>query len=356
MIRTALFGLGNVAERIHLPACASVAELEVIGASEPRRERRAAMAERFSLPAVYADSAELLERERPELVIVGTPPDSHRELCLLALRSGADVLCEKPFMRTVEESDEVIAEAERAGRLLAVNTQYRHMAIYREARARWASGDLGRLFFIQCWQQMFHPASFETLAWRADLERSTLFEFGTHALDLLAFLFGALPVSITAHTPRVRSEFSSDVLVQATLRFPEERLATLAFNRVSHAPERYLEMRLDGDDASMRLSLGGVARAGLDLVRHRGQRAVRARASLVKGGEARIETGTRSRVIAREATTAFDRATADHLRELLPRRGGSEEDRLGSARHAREILRTALAGYESAESGRTVEL
>jgi len=134
------------------------------------------------------------------------------------------------------------------------------------------------------------------------------------------------------------------------LRFPEERLATLALNRVSHAPNRYLEMRLDCERASVRISLGGIARAALDwsyLIR----RPI-FRLTIVKGGEARAETGGRSRVVARDATRAYASATAAHLRKFI----GEIQSGKGSndaARHAREVLRTVFACYESARTGQT---
>ena len=116
-----------------------------------------------------------------------------------------------------------------------------------------------------------------------------LFEFGTHPLDLLCFFFGNLPVSITAHTPRPAPGLEADVIVQATLRFPGERMATLMLNRVSRAPERYLEMRIDCEKASLRISFGGLARASLSWSRSLGRPA--GRFSLVRGGEARLESG-----------------------------------------------------------------
>ncbi len=356
MVRTAILGLGNVAERIHLPACRALAEIDVVAASEPSEKRRQTMQRRFAVPAVYQDSHELLERERPELVLVGTPPDSHRELCLAALGAGADVVCEKPFMPTVEEADEVIQEAKRLGRWVAVNTQYRQMAIYRKTRECLERGDFGRAYFIQCWQQMFHPPEFEKLEWRARLQRSTLFEFGTHALDLVCYLFDSLPETLSAHVPRVRAEFRSDVLVQLSLGFPGERVATLAFNRVSHAPERYLEMRVDCEDASLRLSLGGVARAGVDLVRHQRGRRLRSRISFVRGGEARVEAGGRSWVLAKEPQMAFASATAELLKGFLERRNSGGEPTYSGVERAREILRIALSGYRAAASRETLSL
>ncbi len=354
-VRTALLGLGNVAERIHIPACRAIPEIDLVAASEPCADRREEMRRRFGLPAVYPDSGELLEKEGPELVLVGTPPDSHRELCLAALRSGADVVCEKPFMLSVAEADEVIAEAKARRRRITVNTQYRYMEIYRRTRERLERGDFGRLFFLQCWQQMFHPPAFEKLAWRSQLKRSTLYEFGAHPLDLICTFFGALPETVNANIPRVRAEFDSDVLVQLSLRFPGERLATMALNRVSHAPERYLEMRLDCEEASIRISLGGVARAGVEILRHRGRSRLQARWCLVKGGEARLEAGARSRALVREPRLAFASATREHLREFLRQRA-SPELSWAAAEHAREVLRTIFAGYESAETERTVRV
>lgn len=356
MLRTAIIGLGNAAERLHIPACRALNEIVIVGACEPREQRRADIQRRFNIPRVYATPEELIEREQPELVLIGTPPDLHRDHCLLALRAGADVLCEKPFVPTVADADTVIAEAKRLGRAITLNTQYRHMRIYRETQQRLAEGEFGRLFFVQCWQQMFHPPAFEKLEWRRTLRQSTLFEFAPHALDLICFFFNALPSAIQAHTPQARPEYDSDVLVQATLRFPEERLATLALNRVSHAPERYLEMRLDCERASLRLSLGGVARASLEVVRNTGRSRPSARLSFVRGGEARIERSSRSKLLTNESQAAFASATAANLRAFLTDRARTDGSRYQSIEHAREVLRTALAGYESAQSGQTVQL
>jgi predicted dehydrogenase len=355
MIRAAIFGLGKVVEQIHLPACHVVDEIQVVAGCEPVAERREYMKRRFNLPAVYEDAETMIEAEKPELVIVATPPDSHKDLTLLALNHGSHVLCEKPFMRSVAEADEVIAAAEQQNRLLAVNNQYRYMATYRETQKRLAAGEYGRLFFLQCWQQMFHPGATDATKWRSELKQSTLYEFGSHSLDLISYFFEALPVALNAVMPRSLPQYDSDVLVQMTLHFPDERLATLAFNRVSRAPERYLEMRLDCEKESLRLSLGGVARASLNMNRYQNRVRPTIRFSYVKGGEARAEVGAQSRVIAKEPQSAFASATAAHLRELLTaiRQPTISHER---AYHAREILRTIFAGYESNRRRSTVNV
>jgi predicted dehydrogenase len=351
MVRVGIIGLGGVADRIHLPACVQVGGIELAGAAEPVRETREAMAAKHRLGRVFDSAEELLGAVKPDVVLIGAPPESHHSLCRLALENGAHVFCEKPFMQSLQEADDIIALARRQRRLVAVNNQYRYMEVYRRTRQRLAAGDFGRLYAVQCWQQMYHPPANEKVAWRRSLKRSTLFEFGTHALDLICFLFDDLPGSLAASIPRVRPEYDSDVLVQMSLRFPDERLATLMLNRVSHAPERYLEMRLDCEQASLRLSLGGVARASLEWSGRLGRPT--GRWSFVRGGEAREEGGGRSSAYVKQTQPGFMPATAAHLRHFL---GEIQTDPLDyrAVEHAREVLRLALAGYEAAASGEVV--
>jgi predicted dehydrogenase len=351
-MKVALIGLGGVAERIHLPAVASLRGLTLVGAVEPSPETARRVGERWSIPVVLPGVEGLLEKTKPDLVIVGSPPHAHFENVRDVLERGAHVLCEKPFASTIEEADELIALARKTGRLLAVNNQYRYMEPYAEVARRLASGEIGPLYQAQVWQQMFHPPERET-NWRAALSRYTLFEFGTHPLDLLSLFFGSHPIAVTARTPRVPHGHASDVLAVALLDYPGGGVATLNLHRVSRAPERYLEMRLDTREASLRVSLGGVARASLDWSKSRGRPILRA--SLVRGGEARLERDGRSRVLARSPRSELAPATARHLSHLVERiqRGDVVPS---AAIHAREVLRTVFAAYESAETGATVRL
>ena len=350
MMRIAIIGLGRVSEQIHLPACAMLPNVEIVATCEPDRDRRRSVAKRFGIPAQYETPEALFEKEKPDIVIIGTPPHLHRDHCLLAIENGAHVLCEKPFVQNVKEADEVIEAAEQHRLSVVVNNQYRYMKIYRYVQEQIKNGDFGKPFLIQCWQQMFHPPS-EEKNWRASLQNFILLEFGTHPVDLISFFFDDLPISISAHTPQRQGALKTDVVVQATLRFSEQRLATLMCNRISHASERYFEMRIDCEKASFRISFGGLARAALDWSRVSGRPV--ARFSLVKGGEARMEAQGRSQLLVKERTEGRPRATAILLEELIKsiQSGVIIKDRV---RHARDILQVILAGYESARSGETV--
>ncbi|HXE05286.1 MAG TPA: Gfo/Idh/MocA family oxidoreductase [Bryobacteraceae bacterium] len=350
--RVAIAGLGGAAERIHLPACRAVSEIEVVGACEIDEKRRKAMASRFGLACTFETCEEMLAAVSPDLVIVGTPPESHYSLSELALDAGAHVFCEKPFMSSIAEADRIIELARHNRRLLRVNNQYRFMTIYRETKQRLERNEFGRLFHVQCWQQMFHPPASEP-NWRRELLQYTLFEFATHALDLIAYFYGDTPEAVNIFTPTCRPEFAADVVVAGVLRFPGERIAVLNFNRVTQAQEKYLEMRLDCERSSLRLSLGGVARVSVEWSRRAGRPVWKG--GLLRGGQAREESGGGSAVYASAKRPEFAAATAEHLRLFL-REMREPEPCLDSALQAREILRVVFAGYKSAESGETVRL
>lgn len=346
-LSVAFVGLGNVAERIHWPAIKSLPGITLTSGCDTDVGRRERVGQALNLPKVYGSADELFREQRPDIAIVGTPPFCHLDDCLVALRHGAHVFCEKPFVESVADAEAVIAAALAADRVVAINNQYRYMAMYRESQRRIAAGEFGRPFLIQAWEQMNHPP-FKEKNWRAQLVQSTLFEFGTHALDLICFFFDALPETITVLTPHPRPDIAADVVVTVMLRFPGERVATMVLNRISQAPERYFEMRVDCEHASLRLSLGGVARATLDWSKALGRPT--GRVSFVKGGEARVEAGGRSRVIAVERQMAFASATGLNFRQFLEqvRSGGRDRHALY---HQRALIRLIEAGYESARRG-----
>ena len=350
--RIGIVGAGGVADRIHLPACKAASNIEVVGICDPNAAARENISKKFGVAGVYSSLDQMLQQVRPDALIVGTPPDSHFDICRQGLEFGAHVFCEKPFMATLEEADQIIDLATQRNLLLRINNQYRFMTFYAETKRRLLEGEFGRVFYIQCWQQMFHPPEKET-NWRSQLTQYVLYEFGTHALDLVSFFFDALPVSVNANMPRGRAEYNADVLVQMSLRFPEERLATFSFNRVSHAPEKYLEMRLDCEKASLRISLGGVAKVSIEWAGNAGRFVTRW--GLLKGGQARAEVGGRPSTYCSSRHGEFATATARHLERFVAEMREPVRPTENAA-HAREMLRLVFAGYESAASGETVWL
>jgi predicted dehydrogenase len=75
--------------------------------------------------ATYADYREMLEKEKPEIVIVATPDHWHALATIAALGAGAHVFVEKPTGHTVGESGAMLKAATEAGRVVQVGLHRR---------------------------------------------------------------------------------------------------------------------------------------------------------------------------------------------------------------------------------------
>lgn len=75
--------------------------------------------------AMYGDYRQLLEREKPNIVTIGTPDHWHVPIAIAALHAGCDVYCEKPLTLTIAEGIRIRKVVKETGRVFQVGTQQR---------------------------------------------------------------------------------------------------------------------------------------------------------------------------------------------------------------------------------------
>jgi predicted dehydrogenase len=350
-VRYGIIGLGWAARAFHAPALKAAASVELIGGVDTSVEQRASW-ERETGSRAFETVDQLLE-QAPDAVIVATPPESHAQLCVRALEAGAHVVCEKPFVSTLEEADHVLATAARVGRQIAVNHEFREMPIFRAVIDRIGSPDVGRLVFCQIWQLMDLAPWDEPVAWRAALPDRTLFEGGVHLVDLLLLVYGEKPSAVFARrSSGLHEAHAGDAIHLVLFEFSGGRLAQLTIDRLCKAGDRYVELRADCEHASLRASFGGRA-----LVRVGAKRAERTgvRVDFGLGGAAWIEQGHARKTIARSPRHPAVHATAA-LAERVRTAFERNVEPPSSGREARDVLEVVQAAYQSAASGVRVEL
>ena len=93
----------------------------------------------------------MLERERPDYVVVVSPPLYHAEQTIAAYEAGAHVLCEKPLCMSVSEAESMRDAARRSGKLFTMGLQLRQMHIYEAVREFLALGKLGDVYHSRVW-------------------------------------------------------------------------------------------------------------------------------------------------------------------------------------------------------------
>jgi predicted dehydrogenase len=114
-VRIGLIGAGEMGV-LHLQVMAAHPGVSVAGVCDVDEAARR-RAEEQGLPT-YSDWRELIETERPDAVIVATPPHQHAEPAIHALQQGLHVLLEKPMAATLEEALRIHEAAQGTGRLM----------------------------------------------------------------------------------------------------------------------------------------------------------------------------------------------------------------------------------------------
>lgn len=134
MLNVGVIGLGTVSGYGHLPAASSSPHWRLAAIADINPGQLAAVAAAHPGAAPYADYRPLLEHPALDAVVIATHADTHHQIALAALERGLHVLCEKPMAVGLDQCREMVAAADRARRLLAINFNGRSALIYRRIK------------------------------------------------------------------------------------------------------------------------------------------------------------------------------------------------------------------------------
>lgn len=181
-MKAGLLGLGRMGLR-HLEVLRGL-NLDVVGASDLQEGARAKAAADYGVAqsALFADAREMIEKTRPELLVVATTAPSHAEFVCLGARNGARaILCEKPMAVSLAECDRMIDACAAAGTRLAVNHQMRFMEQYTKAKEMVEDASFGGL------------ASATVIAGNFGIAMN-----GSHYFEMFRYLTDEMPAQVSA--------------------------------------------------------------------------------------------------------------------------------------------------------------
>lgn len=258
IIRVGIFGNGFARSTV-LPCLRHVPEMQVVGLASPTLERARETAKQFGIEHVTQDHRELLQRARPDLVFVVTPPHRHMEQSIDALRFGCHVVCEKPTALNGGETQAMRDAAEAApGRLALLDHELRFDPRRLRMREMVRSGELGDILAAS--YVMERPSRRNPNApwtWWSDAEQGggTLGALGSHAIDGLRSVLEDEVVEVCGHLEtwvKQRRDPESEQIrlvtaddhAEAWLRFSRGTVASMKTSLVQ--PETRHQLTLSG--------------------------------------------------------------------------------------------------------------
>ncbi|MBN9507143.1 MAG: Gfo/Idh/MocA family oxidoreductase [Altererythrobacter sp.] len=116
-LRAAVIGCGVIAHD-HLAFLARTSNGRLVGLCDKSAALAQAACDHYAAAPVYTDASAMLANEKPDIVHVLTPPQTHDAIVRQALAAGAHVICEKPMTGTAAETAGLLEAAAAAGRVL----------------------------------------------------------------------------------------------------------------------------------------------------------------------------------------------------------------------------------------------
>lgn len=234
MTRVALCGLGSMG-RNHLRVLSELRDAVLVAVCDQDGDAVAAATRTHGVTG-YRASAEMMDHEQLDAVVVAVPTRFHVDVGLAALDRGLDVFIEKPIAATLKEGQALVDAAKRAGRLLAIGHIERFNPAVRELQKRIAAGELGRVFQVHARRQGPFPDRIRDVGVVIDL--------ATHDLDVMCHLVGSDVTRVYAETEqRIHTEHED--MLNALLKFESGAVGVLQVNWLT--PTKIRELSVLGE-------------------------------------------------------------------------------------------------------------
>jgi UDP-N-acetyl-2-amino-2-deoxyglucuronate dehydrogenase len=199
-LKVGIVGCGGVVRQAHLPAFSKLNNVVVQAVCDKNQDLARQTALGHRIPGVYAEIADMLAKEKLDIVDICVPPQLHAAIALEALRAGCHILMEKPMALKVSDCDAMLEVArEKDRRICIVHNQLFNPPFYR-ARRLVAGGAIGELTGVRILlsdhrDEMIMKKDY----WIHKLPGGVIGESGPHVVYLtLAFLGTVKSVDIHA--------------------------------------------------------------------------------------------------------------------------------------------------------------
>jgi scyllo-inositol 2-dehydrogenase (NADP+) len=209
-IRTAVLGYGLAGRVFHCPFVAAVPGLELSAIVTANPDRAAAAATRYPHVRILSTPEQACADPSIDLIVVGTPNDTHAPLATQALLANKHVVVDKPFATTSAHARAVLSLAAQRGKIVAPFHTRRFDNDFLTVRQLLAEKTLGRVARIISRMDRFRPLQ-RPNSWKeaGGLTNGLLFDLGPHLCDMAIALIGN-PSRVTASVRSDRDQSEID--------------------------------------------------------------------------------------------------------------------------------------------------
>ncbi len=227
-------------------------------------------ASRYGYEEYCTDWENLINDERVDILVNGTPPNVHPESCIAAAKAGKHILCEKPLARNSVEAKAMLDAVKSTGVKHICNFNYRMIPAVVLAKQLIMDGKLGKLYHFRAryLQEWIADPEFP-MVWRLQKDiagNCVIGCLGSHIIDLARFLCGE-PAAVmgatrtfigerpVADNPSKRMKVDVDDAFVSTIEFENGAIGTLEGSRFCLGRKNHGAVEINGTAGSLYFDL-----------------------------------------------------------------------------------------------------
>jgi predicted dehydrogenase len=234
-IRVGVIGFGFVAKTFHVPLLQGTDGYKITAVSSSRPGDVSAM---LAGVEVVADPKALATHPDIDLVVIASPNETHAPLAEAAMRSGRNVVVDKPFTITVDEARRLAAVAKEKKVLLSVFQNRRWDSDFLTIQDAIRQDLTGRVVRFESRIDRYRPEVRERWREIPGPGAGLLYDLGPHLIDQTLLLFG-IPESVQATLATQRRGGRTDDFFQLVFRYGEMVATLEAGSLVSGGTARF---------------------------------------------------------------------------------------------------------------------
>jgi D-apiose dehydrogenase len=211
----AVFGAGFWA-KYQLAAWNELDAADCVAIFNRSRGKAEDLAREFGIPRTYGDPRTLLDAEQLDFVDIITHPASHADLVRLVADRGLPVISQKPMATSFAEATGLVEYCAARSAPLFVHENFRWQRPIRETHQVLNAGTIGRPFRARVEFSSAFPV-FENQPFLRTLDEFILADVGSHALDVIRFLFGEVS-ELVCLTDRIHADIQGEDVATILLR------------------------------------------------------------------------------------------------------------------------------------------
>ena len=214
-----------------------------------------------SYQEMFEKETKLPAEERMDFVTIVTPNKWHFEPAMMALERGFHVVVDKPMTFSLEEALKLKEKVEETGLVLALTHVYSGYPAVKEAKARIASGELGKLRkvyveYTQGWlSQRIELQGGNNAGWRTDPKTTgkagCMGDIGTHAWHLAEYVTGLKVREVCADLQTYVEGRPVDDDGASLLRMEEGVTGVLMATQIATGEANNIRLRVYGDKGGL---------------------------------------------------------------------------------------------------------